>query len=486
MNAKLLFTIILSFTLGVCSAQNIVPNGGFEEYNSCPTNWAQLVYSPGYNNFPSVKNWVSPLENTTPDYYNTCATISSKVNIPFTFLGYHTTNHGDGCAGIIAYYNSNVDGEYREYIQTRLNAPMIAGHTHEVTFYVSTNYDPTISSYNYIGIDRVGANFTQNQVSISPDKFLMLDYSIANPANNFITSTTDWVKVQGTYIAQGGEEWMTIGTFKTSAAPFNKVQVYPAVPTPGTEDYCYLYIDDVSVTDLDKIYTFTSSHDTAVCDANGMILTSPVVTNSYLWNTGDTTASITLSDSGLYWCLAKSGNNEYIDTFHVNRMYLTPSFSLGPDTLICKEDGFTLGKPIPGATYYAWNTGSNSCCISPAEDGRYFQTISNGCDVRSDTCEVRIVACENCFWAPNAFTPNADSKNDRFGVKQSCLISKGTLRIFDRWGAEIFTTTDLTQKWDGTYNGSNVTIGTYSYMIEYWLLANKPKQIFKGTLLLIR
>lgn len=467
-------------------AQNMVPNGGFEEFNNCPTNWAGIVYSPSYNAFPNVKAWISPLEMTTPDYFNACASVASKVNIPNTFLGPHDAHSGDGCAGIIAYNNSQQNGEYREYIEAKLDAPLIAGHQHRVVFYVSTNYDPTISQYNYIGIDRIGATFTTSQVSITPDKFLMLDYSVVNSANNFIISTNSWVKIEDTFIAQGGEEWITIGSFKNSTTPFSKVQVYPAVQNPGTEDYSYIYIDDVSVRDLDKIYTFTAVHDTAVCEADGMILTSPSVANSYIWNTGATTQSIVLSDSGTYWCKAKTGNNEYIDTFHVGRMYFYPSFTLGKDTLICKEDDFTLGVNLPLAKYYTWNTGANSCCIAPSASGKYFLTISNGCDILSDTTQIDIVSCENCFWAPNAFTPNADSKNDMFGVKQQCIITKGTFIIYDRWGNEMFSTTDMKEKWDGNYNGLPAPIGTYSYMVEFWLLANKPRQVFEGNFILLR
>lgn len=487
-NMKEFFTLsIIILMLGnVSKAQNMVDNPGFETITNCPTNWAQIAYSPGYVNFPSVESWVSPLETSTPDYFNACADISDKVNIPNTFVGYQEAHNGNGCAGIIAYYNQNSGGDYREYVQTKLNTTMIAGHSYKVSFYVSLNYDISNPDFNVIGIDRVGATFTQNQVSVTPDRFLMLDYSIVNDSASYINAKGAWVKIQGTYIAQGGEDWMTIGCMNNSQKPFTKVQVYPAVQTPGTEDYTYLFIDDVSVIDLDKIYTFTSAHDTLVCEVNNLVLTSPNIANSYLWNTGATTQSITINDSGTYWCKAKVGNNEYVDTFKLRRMHFYPNIFLGNDTLICSEDNYTLGGERSLATYYQWNTGATSCCILPNGSGTYYLTTGNGCDVRSDTINITSVACENCFWAPNAFTPNADGKNDRFGVVLKCLVNEATFSIFDRWGNMVFTTKDITEKWDGTYNGQQWPTDTYNFMVEYDLVANKPKQVFKGNFILIR
>lgn len=487
-NMKGFFTlsiIVLSLLGNVSKAQNMVPNPGFETFHTCPTNWSQIAYSPDYTSFPTVAAWVNPLEACTPDYFNTCANVADKVQLPFTFVGYQDAHSGNACAGFIAYYNENVGGDYREYVQAKLDTAMIAGHSYRVEFYVSLNYDISNPDNNFIGIDRVGATFTQNQISLSPDRFLMLDYSIVNDSANYITDKGAWVKIQGTYIAQGGETWMTIGCMNNSQKPFTKVQLYPATPNPGTQDYCYLFLDDVSVIDLDKIYTYTSAHDTSVCEVNNLVLTSPVAANSYLWNTGVNTQSITVNDSGTYWCRARVGNNEYVDTFKLHRMYFYPDVFLGNDTLVCNEDYFTLGRELPLATYYQWSTGATSCCILPGT-GTYILTTGNGCDVRSDTINVTSVACENCFWAPNAFTPNADGKNDRFGVMQKCLVTDARLSIFDRWGNMLFTSSDITEKWDGTYQGRQWPTDTYHFMVEYELIANKPKQVFKGNFILIR
>jgi len=52
------------------------------------------------------------------------------------------------------------------------------------------------------------------------------------------------------------------------------------------------------------------------------------------------------------------------------------------------------------------------------------------------------------FYAPNAFTPNADNLNDEFEVKVKG-VREFKMLIFDRWGNIVFESTDINKKWDG-------------------------------------
>jgi gliding motility-associated-like protein len=65
------------------------------------------------------------------------------------------------------------------------------------------------------------------------------------------------------------------------------------------------------------------------------------------------------------------------------------------------------------------------------------------------------------IYLPNAFTPNGDSKNDFFkgtvvGIKQF-----NYLKVFNRWGQIIFSTSDYNKGWDGTWQGKNQPAGVY-------------------------
>jgi gliding motility-associated-like protein len=68
------------------------------------------------------------------------------------------------------------------------------------------------------------------------------------------------------------------------------------------------------------------------------------------------------------------------------------------------------------------------------------------------------------LYIPNAFTPNNDGLNDLFGAVGEGL-EEYHLTIYNRWGAKIFESTDINTKWDGTYKGEAVELGTYTYSL---------------------
>jgi gliding motility-associated-like protein len=68
------------------------------------------------------------------------------------------------------------------------------------------------------------------------------------------------------------------------------------------------------------------------------------------------------------------------------------------------------------------------------------------------------------FYVPNAFTPDMDGENDEW-IPVASGFKSITVRIFNRWGEEIFVTNDLTNKWDGTYLGLPCQVGVYTWSI---------------------
>lgn len=67
---------------------------------------------------------------------------------------------------------------------------------------------------------------------------------------------------------------------------------------------------------------------------------------------------------------------------------------------------------------------------------------------------------------PNLITPeSASGSNQVFKVKYQSLVSF-ELWVYNRWGIELFHTTDPSEGWDGTYNGSTVPTGAYYYVVK--------------------
>ncbi|HPZ36805.1 MAG TPA: gliding motility-associated C-terminal domain-containing protein, partial [Bacteroidales bacterium] len=89
------------------------------------------------------------------------------------------------------------------------------------------------------------------------------------------------------------------------------------------------------------------------------------------------------------------------------------------------------------------------------------------------------------FYIPNAFTPNEDDKNEffiPFGFNVSPL--EYEFRIYDRWGKQLFYTTDINVGWDGTYKGEYVKQDVYVYMVKVRL--EDGIQVFRGSVYLLK
>jgi gliding motility-associated-like protein len=78
------------------------------------------------------------------------------------------------------------------------------------------------------------------------------------------------------------------------------------------------------------------------------------------------------------------------------------------------------------------------------------------------------VAPVTTLYVPSAFTPDTDRNNDIFRAYGKD-IGVFDFRVFDRWGKELFVTTDINDGWDGTdmKTGREVKAGLYVYQIRY-------------------
>lgn len=90
------------------------------------------------------------------------------------------------------------------------------------------------------------------------------------------------------------------------------------------------------------------------------------------------------------------------------------------------------------------------------------------------------------FYMPNSFTPNGDGINE--DIKPVVFnADRGYLyMVFDRWGAEIFTTNDINKAWDGRVKGKEMAkTDTYQYLIRFIAIDDKRFE-FIGHINLLR
>ncbi|MBL7792534.1 MAG: gliding motility-associated C-terminal domain-containing protein, partial [Saprospiraceae bacterium] len=80
-------------------------------------------------------------------------------------------------------------------------------------------------------------------------------------------------------------------------------------------------------------------------------------------------------------------------------------------------------------------------------------------------------------YVPTGFSPNSDGINDDFRPLSDCPLDHYSLRIFDRWGAQLFETNDPGASWDGEHKGKPVGAGVYVWWIEYTVVENnRPRK----------
>jgi gliding motility-associated-like protein len=66
----------------------------------------------------------------------------------------------------------------------------------------------------------------------------------------------------------------------------------------------------------------------------------------------------------------------------------------------------------------------------------------------------------------NSYTPNGDRFNDTWGVPEIRFYEGARISVYERGGARVFYTENPDIRWDGTYNGKEMPVGTYFWVIQ--------------------
>lgn len=71
------------------------------------------------------------------------------------------------------------------------------------------------------------------------------------------------------------------------------------------------------------------------------------------------------------------------------------------------------------------------------------------------------------IWAPEAFTPNGDEKNDGFRFYGGRYIDEFSYIIYNRLGEIMYEGRGLDDAWDGKWNGKECPWGVYGWVYKY-------------------
>jgi len=161
---------------------------------------------------------------------------------------------------------------------------------------------------------------------------------------------------------------------------------------------------------------------------------------------------------------------------------------LGADITIKLGESVNLqadvNKPITTAEWYAdigtvQNSSNLTAEVSPIETTEYsvFVTNEDGC-TSEDHIVVRVEVERNVY-IPNAFSPNADGKNDFFTVFSDEVIKEvSQMSVFDKWGNQVFVKenfapNDEVQGWDGKYRERSMQPGVFVYSVTVEFIDGK-------------
>lgn len=163
-----------------------------------------------------------------------------------------------------------------------------------------------------------------------------------------------------------------------------------------------------------------------------------------------------------------------------------PIIDAGPDVTIFENGNTTLHAT--GGISYIWSPGTGlsdstiaNPIATPTETTTYYVTgvSPNGC-IAIDSVTVTVLPD---IQFPDGITPNGDGKNDVWIIDFIEEFPNNVVEIYNRWGELLFHADGYQQDWDGTYEGKELPIGTYYYVIE---LNEEGKEPFTGPITVLR
>lgn len=206
--------------------------------------------------------------------------------------------------------------------------------------------------------------------------------------------------------------------------------------------------------------------------------------SAYAWSTGENSPGIAVNMEGTITLevtdsLGCSGSDEINIT-----MIELPTTEIELTQTICM--GETLEIPLRPEENINWYNGDTTSTQQFNVSDQYTFQISNACGVRTFELDMNVVDCESYIYIPNSFTPDNDGLNDAW-KPVVYNISSYELRVFDRWGIEVFVTKDMGAFWDGNIlNGAHYGMNdVYQYHIVYIEADGEIKEL-TGTVTLLR
>jgi gliding motility-associated-like protein len=407
---RIVFLAIACYFGSIASgfSQNLVPNGGFEEYTALPNWYGEFYLATGWSN---VNGNITGPPFASPDYFHT------QGSVPNAF-GTIAPHSGNGQMGFYTYLQVLVDA--REYVSTQLTQPLVPGGVYELSFFLTNGFNGIYTAR----IDNIAIHFSEGPLSQNVDEVIQLTPTLEIPG--VVSLPNFWQEYTFTFTATDAADHITFGNFELDATT-----------TVQGGNTAYYFIDDIVLTPIGNVPSITGIN--SICQGDSTTL-SAVNVSSYSWSESSnpsliisTDSSITVSPTELTTYFLYTQEDTLSIQVTVNEI---PFVDLGADTTLCEGDSYELSSMIPAATY-VWQDNSSDTTFMATQTGTYWLSVEvNNC-LAADTIQllfeeppnpnlgVDTSFCQGEVLLLNASTPNAsyawqdNSQNSNLSITQT-------------------------------------------------------------------
>ena len=244
---------LISFSAPSWAQSNLIPNGNFESYDTCPVTTGQIKYAAP---------WFQPnILGSSTDYFNSCAS-NSISSVPYNFIGFQTAHSGNGYGGgCVSFFPADPNGQGREYLEIPLLSALDSTNKYCVSTYVSLgNYSELSSAIGiYFSVDSLlYSSPTLNTIGVNPQ--------LAENDLSKLQDTLSWTLLKWVFVPNDTFRFMTMGGFWVPP-----VIVYNCLTANCA--LAYYYYDDVSVILLPEL---DAGLNDTICSADSTILTGTI------------------------------------------------------------------------------------------------------------------------------------------------------------------------------------------------------------------
>lgn len=192
------FLFIAFHTSHSAMAQNLVPNGSFEDYDECP-DW------PGdfHTHLHHWESW-----RGSPDFFHACDTTTNVSSIQSNVMGYQLPRSGNGYGGILGL----LSGGQRELMGIELVSPLEIGQEYYLEFYWNRAFGGWGHDLCDCAMSHLGALFTMNSFHSNSDPAPITNFAhVYDPS--LLADSASWQKISGWMVADSAYTHLGIGNF---------------------------------------------------------------------------------------------------------------------------------------------------------------------------------------------------------------------------------------------------------------------------------